>query len=83
MTSVATRIDLLTGKPAGLPGTAPAPSTCSTDLSANPWDFAPAVSAGYGPGASEDDVVPAGAPARFHHITEDLRVLVVFSPPEP
>ena len=64
MTSVATRIDLLTGKPAGLPGTAPAPSTCSTDLSANPWDFAPAVSAGYGPGASEDDVVPAGAPAQ-------------------
>lgn len=26
--------------------------------------------------------VPAGTPARFHHITEDLRVLVVFSPPE-
>ncbi|RBM05538.1 cupin domain-containing protein [Streptomyces sp. PT12] len=26
--------------------------------------------------------VPAGAPARFHHITEDLRVMVVFSPPE-
>ncbi|PWF87673.1 quinolinate synthase NadA [Kocuria rosea] len=64
MTSVATRIDLLTEKPAGLPGTAPAPSTCSTDLSANPWNFAPAVSAGYGPGASEDDVVPTGAPAQ-------------------
>jgi len=27
--------------------------------------------------------VPAGAPHRFHHITEDLRVMVVFSPPEP
>ncbi|MDT0267063.1 cupin domain-containing protein [Streptomyces sp. DSM 44915] len=27
--------------------------------------------------------VPAGVGARFHHITEDLRVLVVFSPPEP
>jgi mannose-6-phosphate isomerase-like protein (cupin superfamily) len=26
--------------------------------------------------------VPAGAPHRFHHISEDLRVLVVFSPPE-
>ncbi|WP_042407168.1 cupin domain-containing protein [Streptacidiphilus carbonis] len=26
--------------------------------------------------------VPAGMPHRFHHITEDLRVLVVFSPPE-
>ncbi|RKN11334.1 cupin domain-containing protein [Streptomyces radicis] len=26
--------------------------------------------------------VPAGTPARFHHITEDLRVMVVFSPPE-
>jgi mannose-6-phosphate isomerase-like protein (cupin superfamily) len=26
--------------------------------------------------------VPAGAPRRFHHITEDLRVMVVFSPPE-
>jgi mannose-6-phosphate isomerase-like protein (cupin superfamily) len=26
--------------------------------------------------------VPAGVPARFHRITEDLRVLVVFSPPE-
>jgi mannose-6-phosphate isomerase-like protein (cupin superfamily) len=27
--------------------------------------------------------VPAGAPHRFHHISENLRVLVVFSPPEP
>lgn len=27
--------------------------------------------------------VPAGTPHRFHHITEDLRVVVVFSPPEP
>lgn len=27
--------------------------------------------------------VPAGVVHRFHHITEDLRVLVVFSPPEP
>jgi len=27
--------------------------------------------------------VPAGVPHRFHHITEELRVLVVFSPPEP
>ncbi|MEU5214786.1 cupin domain-containing protein [Streptomyces sp. NPDC020807] len=26
--------------------------------------------------------VPAGAPHRFHHISEDLKVLVVFSPPE-
>jgi mannose-6-phosphate isomerase-like protein (cupin superfamily) len=26
--------------------------------------------------------VPAGAPHRFHHISEELRVLVVFSPPE-
>ncbi|MFE0463514.1 cupin domain-containing protein [Kitasatospora sp. NPDC058965] len=26
--------------------------------------------------------VPAGTPHRFHHITEELRVLVVFSPPE-
>ena len=26
--------------------------------------------------------VPAGMPHRFHHISEDLRVLVVFSPPE-
>lgn len=26
--------------------------------------------------------VPAGAPHKFHHITEDLRVVVVFSPPE-
>jgi mannose-6-phosphate isomerase-like protein (cupin superfamily) len=26
--------------------------------------------------------VPAQVPHRFHHITEDLRVLVVFSPPE-
>ncbi|MFD8149270.1 cupin domain-containing protein [Streptomyces sp. NPDC001046] len=26
--------------------------------------------------------VPAGVTHRFHHITEDLRVLVVFSPPE-
>ncbi|MFI9204175.1 cupin domain-containing protein [Streptomyces sp. NPDC053048] len=26
--------------------------------------------------------VPAGAVHRFHHISEDLRVLVVFSPPE-
>lgn len=26
--------------------------------------------------------VPAGVPHRFHHITEDLKVMVVFSPPE-
>ncbi|OEU96063.1 cupin domain-containing protein [Streptomyces oceani] len=26
--------------------------------------------------------VPARVPHRFHHISEDLRVLVVFSPPE-
>ncbi|MET3982345.1 cupin domain-containing protein [Streptomyces sp. PvR034] len=26
--------------------------------------------------------VPAGVAHRFHHITEDLKVLVVFSPPE-
>ncbi|MFE3328733.1 cupin domain-containing protein [Streptomyces sp. NPDC059176] len=26
--------------------------------------------------------VPAGETHRFHHITEDLRVLVMFSPPE-
>ncbi|MGW7350206.1 cupin domain-containing protein [Streptomyces sp. Z26] len=26
--------------------------------------------------------VPAGAPHRFHHVTEDLRVMVVFAPPE-
>lgn len=26
--------------------------------------------------------VPAGVANRFHHITEDLRVLVIFSPPE-
>lgn len=25
--------------------------------------------------------VPAGVPHRFHHISEDLRVMVVFSPP--
>ncbi|SEN42381.1 cupin domain-containing protein [Actinacidiphila rubida] len=27
--------------------------------------------------------VPAGTAHRFHHISEDLRVVVVFSPPEP
>ncbi|SCK14355.1 cupin domain-containing protein [Streptomyces sp. WMMB 322] len=26
--------------------------------------------------------VPAGVPHKFHHITEDLRVMVVFAPPE-
>ncbi|GAA3723091.1 cupin domain-containing protein [Streptomyces tremellae] len=26
--------------------------------------------------------VPARTPHKFHHITEDLRVMVVFSPPE-
>lgn len=26
--------------------------------------------------------VPAGGAHKFHHITEDLRVMVVFSPPE-
>ena len=26
--------------------------------------------------------VPAGTEHRFHHVTEELRVLVVFSPPE-
>jgi quinolinate synthase len=64
MTSVATRIELLSAPPANLPGTAPATSTCSTDLATDPWDFAPAVSAGYGPGASEEDAVPTGSPAQ-------------------
>ena len=35
-------------------------STCSTELAASPWD-APG---GYGPGASQDDVVPAGYPVQ-------------------
>lgn len=26
--------------------------------------------------------VPAGVPHKFHHISEDLRVMVIFSPPE-
>jgi mannose-6-phosphate isomerase-like protein (cupin superfamily) len=26
--------------------------------------------------------VPAGTPHKFHHISEDLRVMVVFAPPE-
>ncbi|MGW0751897.1 cupin domain-containing protein [Streptomyces sp. NPDC002587] len=26
--------------------------------------------------------VPAGVPHKFHHISEDLRIMVVFSPPE-
>jgi mannose-6-phosphate isomerase-like protein (cupin superfamily) len=26
--------------------------------------------------------VPAGTPHKFHHISEDLRMMVVFSPPE-
>ncbi|HWM39602.1 MAG TPA: cupin domain-containing protein [Streptomyces sp.] len=26
--------------------------------------------------------VPAGMPHKFHHISEDLRMMVVFSPPE-
>ncbi|NJQ16226.1 cupin domain-containing protein [Streptomyces bohaiensis] len=26
--------------------------------------------------------VPARMPHRFHHVTEDLRVMVIFSPPE-
>ncbi|MFE2282687.1 cupin domain-containing protein [Streptomyces sp. NPDC059443] len=26
--------------------------------------------------------VPAGVPHKFHHITENLKVMVVFSPPE-
>lgn len=26
--------------------------------------------------------VPAGVEHKFHHISEDLRVMVVFSPPE-
>ncbi|MGW3297454.1 cupin domain-containing protein [Streptomyces xiamenensis] len=26
--------------------------------------------------------VPAHTPCKFHHITEDLRVMVIFSPPE-
>lgn len=64
MTSVATRIDLLRTRPDGLPGAGAGRSTCSSELATNPWDFAPAVSAGYGPGASQDDAVPAGAPAQ-------------------
>lgn len=33
-------------------------STCSSDLGSNPWD----TPAGYGPGASQDDAVPANYP---------------------
>lgn len=35
-------------------------STCSTDLAANPWD----TPAGYGPGASQEDKIPAGYPVQ-------------------
>ncbi|MFJ2617985.1 quinolinate synthase NadA [Glutamicibacter sp. NPDC087344] len=35
-------------------------STCSQDLAASPWD----TPGGYGPGASQDDQIPAGYPAQ-------------------
>lgn len=62
MTSVATRIDLLTGKPAGLPGTAPAPSTCSTDLSANPGTSHPPSPPATAPGPPRTTWCPPAPP---------------------
>src|SRR5690625_6450111 len=52
--SVDSRIQLIsTGKAPG--------STCSDDLASGPWDF-DSGPAGYGPGASMNDPLPASAP---------------------
>ena len=63
MTSVATRLTLLQTRP---PGTATTlgGGSCSAALAQDPWDFPAPLVAGYGPGASEDDVAPAGSPAQ-------------------
>ncbi|RKQ35146.1 quinolinate synthase NadA [Kocuria tytonis] len=61
MTSVATRLTLLTSRPDAAPG---ASASCSAALAEQPWDFPTPLTEGYGPGASQHDVVPPGSPAQ-------------------
>ncbi|HAG62504.1 MAG TPA: quinolinate synthase, partial [Kocuria sp.] len=60
MTSVATRLTLLSSRPgdraAAQPGTSG--GSCSAALAEQPWDFPAPLTKGYGPGASQHDVVP-------------------------
>ncbi|WP_206478791.1 quinolinate synthase NadA, partial [Kocuria sp. KRD140] len=38
--------------------------SCNAALTQDPWEFPAPLSAGYGPGASQDDAAPAGSPAQ-------------------
>ena len=63
MTSVATRLTLLASRPDAATSS-PQGSSCSSALAEQPWDFSAPLAQGYGPGASQDDTVPAGSPAQ-------------------
>ncbi|WP_367404374.1 quinolinate synthase NadA [Kocuria marina] len=63
MTSVATRLTLLPTRPSGTAATLEGGS-CNAALTQDPWEFPAPLSAGYGPGASQDDAAPAGSPAQ-------------------
>ena len=66
MTSVATRLTLLSSRPGGRAAAQPGTSggSCSAALAEQPWDFPAPLTEGYGPGASQHDVVPAGSPTQ-------------------
>ncbi|PZP35404.1 MAG: quinolinate synthase [Kocuria rhizophila] len=63
MTSVATQLNLLPTRPSGTAVTLEGGS-CNSSLTQDPWDFPTPLVEGYGPGASQNDVAPAGSPAQ-------------------
>ena len=63
MTSVATQLNLLPARPSGTAVTLEGGS-CNSSLIQDPWEFPTPLVDGYGPGASQNDVAPAGSPAQ-------------------
>lgn len=63
MTSVATQLNLLPTRPSGT-GVTLEGGSCNSSLTQDPWDFPTPLVEGYGPGASQNDVAPAGSPAQ-------------------
>lgn len=63
MTSVATQLNLLPARPSGTAVTLEGGS-CNSSLTQDPWEFPTPLVDGYGPGASQNDVAPAGSPAQ-------------------
>jgi len=83
MTSVATQLNLLPARPSGTAVTLEGGS-CNSSLTQDPWEFPTPLVDGYGPGASQNDVAPAGSPAqptipqRYRDASpEDLDAMIV------